>query len=154
MNKTLFLTILISLLLLTACETTHLKPKNLIVASNDNVQLGLLYLQKNYLELAYQKLQLALSQNPDSVFANEALAYYFQQQNNMAMADKYYLIALKKEPNSASLLNNYGAFLCLKNEYTKGIHYLIQAQEATPENKKNIDQNIEICRALETQKAV
>lgn len=121
-------------LLLQACQQ-HIKEKDAPVkgradlgkAATFNVQLGLGYLKQGDRPRAKKKLLTALKQEPTSADVNAALAYYFEQTNEVAEAKKFYLKALEFSSNSGAQLNNYGTFLCRQANYKEAEHYFLRA---------------------------
>ncbi|WP_173237103.1 type IV pilus biogenesis/stability protein PilW [Legionella antarctica] len=127
-----FLIIMTSLFLL-ACqhnkinqEQTSKKP-DLGKAASFNVQLGLGYLKQGDRPRAKKKLITALKQEPRSADVNAAIAYYFEQTNELEQARKYYLKAISLSSNGGAQLNNYGTFLCRRGQYKKAETYFLNA---------------------------
>jgi len=118
---------------LQACQST--KPpepnigrkKDLNKAASYNVQLGLGYLKQGDRPRAKKKLLVALEQEPNSPDVNAAMAYFFEQTNELEDAKTYYLKAVALSSNSGSQLNNYGTFLCRQGEYKKAEGYFLKA---------------------------
>lgn len=98
-----------------------------IAASQINVQLGLAYLEQRQIPKAKQKLLLALQQNPHSITAVDATAYFWEVTGNGASADQYYRLAISLNPKSGQALNNYGTFLCRNKHYVAAKNYLLSA---------------------------
>jgi type IV pilus assembly protein PilF len=96
-------------------------------AANDNVQLGLLYLQREENVNAKEKLLLALQQAPNWPTALDAMAFYFESTGDQNQAGYYYRRALKSAPNSGQVLNNYGVFLCRHGAYQLAVPYFLKA---------------------------
>ncbi|MDP3268947.1 MAG: type IV pilus biogenesis/stability protein PilW [Legionella sp.] len=125
---------ILSLMFLQACqpikdtETPVSKKTDLSRAASYNTQLGLEYLKQGDRPRAKSKLLTALKQKPKSPDVNAALAYYFEQTNELDQAKKYYDTAMKLSPTGAQL-NNYGAFLCRQGEYKNAEIYFKKAVE-------------------------
>lgn len=116
--------------------TSCLSPQNANLSSNNhhnpkasayNVQLGLAYLHQGNQQRAKQKLLTAVAEDPNSINANDALAYYFECVQNIAEAENYYQRALQLSPQSGAALNNYGAFLCRQKQYIRANDYFMKA---------------------------
>ncbi|MEM1244579.1 MAG: type IV pilus biogenesis/stability protein PilW [Pseudomonadota bacterium] len=107
--------------------TTKISAKQKQTAANDNVRLGLAYLQQSRFAIAKQKLLLALQQTPRSTQALDAMAYFQQRTGNNQLAEKYYKRALYYAPTSGKALNNYGVFLCRNKRYPQAIRYFVEA---------------------------
>ena len=105
------------LLSLSACSGTPSKasPKD-SKAAEYNARLGAEYTRKGRLNLANEKLQKALEQNPQSADANHYFALLQQKLGATGKADQYFRKAIKLKPKDPHLLNNYGSHLC-KNGY-------------------------------------
>ena len=131
MNLWLRFTLILVNLLLSACATqsnsvNHL-PSDYSSASKVNVDLGLAYLEQGNIVRAKQKLLLAIEQNPDSVSAYSAMAYFMETTENISQARHYYLYAIKIAKHKAGPENNYGTFLCRQKDYQQGIEYILKA---------------------------
>jgi type IV pilus assembly protein PilF len=81
-------------------------------AAEDNIKLGVAYLQTGDTPHAKEKLLLALEEAPDWAPAQDALGYFFESTGDKKIAEKYYQQALALSPHSGASLNNYAAFLC------------------------------------------
>lgn len=97
------------------------------LAAKYNTRLGLAYFSQGNLPLAKSKLLRALKQNPNDANVNSALAYYFEQTNDIKLADKYYNTAIKLSSNSGDHLNNYAKFLCKIGNFQKADRYFMLA---------------------------
>lgn len=79
-----------------------------------NVQLGLNYLQANNLDLASQKLERALEQDPRLPAAHYAYALLQERIGRDELADRHYRRAVALDPKYSDAFNAYGVFLCRK----------------------------------------
>ena len=134
MPKLLFSLLILTAILLQSCQHNDFKeeevsnPKtNLSKAATYNVQLGLGYLKQGDRPRAKRKLLTAIKQAPNSPDVNSAMAYYFEQSNEMEKAKKYYLKAIDLSSSSGAQLNNYGTFLCRIGDYTHAEPYFLKA---------------------------
>ncbi len=138
----------IFLLELTAC---NLQQNNQIIktnsaAANDNMQLGLAYLQQGDRVRAKHKLLLALQQDNNSAQVQDAMAYYCEIIGNTQQAEIFYLRALKLAPKSGIELNNYGVFLCHLNRYAESEkQFLAAAQDQNYLNTAKAYENAGLC---------
>jgi type IV pilus assembly protein PilF len=103
------------------------KKTDLNKAASYNVQLGLGYLKQGDRPRAKKKLLSAMEQEPTSADVNAAMAYYFEQTNELTEAKKYYLKAITLSSESGAQLNNYGTFLCRQGDYKKAEGYFLKA---------------------------
>ncbi len=81
-------------------------------ASRYNVQLGLQYLSQGRRELAMEKLNRALEQDPRNPDAHTALAFAYDRFGEPALADAAYKRALRLSDDNPEIRNTYGVFLC------------------------------------------
>jgi len=81
-------------------------------ASNVNADLGIRYLQAGRLQLANEKLQKALNQDPNSLAANHYYAILQQRLGDTNKARQYFSKAVNISPKDPEVRNNYGSFLC------------------------------------------
>jgi len=82
------------------------------IAADDNVKLGLAYLQEGNTPRAKEKLLMAVEQAPRWAVAKDALGYFFEVTGDKKTAEKYYQQAIILSPYDGASLNNYGTFLC------------------------------------------
>lgn len=123
-SRHFFLTLVVvmaSALLLAGCATTSGgskskqrsgKPTPAQEAASYNVQLGARYMQQGRVELAKQKLERALEQDPNSANAHTSIAVLFESIGKMEQAEYHYRRAVRLDPENAGALNNFGTFLC------------------------------------------
>lgn len=127
---------ILTCLLVQACQShveeenkneSTIKRTDLSKAAAFNTQLGLGYLKQGNRPRAKRKLLTALKQQPESPDVNAAMAYYFEQTNELDKAKTYYLKAVSLSSNGGSQLNNYGTFLCRQGDYAKAETYFLKA---------------------------
>ncbi|MBI5451684.1 MAG: type IV pilus biogenesis/stability protein PilW [Gammaproteobacteria bacterium] len=92
-----------------------------------NAQLGLSYMKAGNLEVAEVKLLRALAQDPELVETYQYLAELYSQKGMYTEAEDYYRQALRRAPQDASALNNYGAFLCGRGRYQEAERQFLKA---------------------------
>lgn len=90
-------------------------------AAQINLQLALHYMHKKDMSRAKRKLELAHEQNPDNVDILMMLAYWYQQQHQADLAQKWYHKALDLHPHNLDLINNYSDFLCEQQQYQQSV---------------------------------
>jgi type IV pilus assembly protein PilF len=125
-------TLLVSLVLGACVTTTNIDPappKEPEEAAEINTQLGAEYLRQGKLELAQEKLEKAIEQNPQLASAHTYLALVYDQLGDEPKAEKHYERALKLEPGTATTLNLYGAFLCRHDREKEADKYFEQAAQ-------------------------
>ncbi len=120
--------------LLSACVTEPRDPDfagadaiNTDAAAKNRVSLGLTYLTNGNFSQAKANLDKALNFAPKSADAHFAMAYYYQQVDELALSEEYYLKALKLAPENPNIINSYGAFLCEQGRYEKAKSYFLKA---------------------------
>jgi type IV pilus assembly protein PilF len=123
--RTLVVSIIV--ILLSACSPLADNNESLQMAANDNVQLGLAYLQQNDVPRAKEKFLLACQQAPKWPVALDAMAYFLEQTDDNAGAATYYQRAIVYSPKDGGALNNYGAFLCRNHNPQQAIEALLRA---------------------------
>ncbi len=128
--------ITLSISLLSACSSQS-KKVDMQSAASYNAQLGAKYLQAGRLELANEKLEKALKQNPNSSEVNHFYAILKQRIGDNKAATKYFKKAIRINKKDPSLLNNYGSHLCQIGHITEAIEYFDLATQnpfyTTPE---------------------
>jgi type IV pilus assembly protein PilF len=120
--------------LLSGCVTEPRDPAfagaagiNTDAAAKNRVSLGLTYLSNGNFSQAKANLDKALHFAPKSADAHFAMAYYYQQVDELALTEEYYLKALKLAPENPNIINSYGAFLCEQGRYEKAKSYFLRA---------------------------
>ncbi|MGD2172751.1 MAG: type IV pilus biogenesis/stability protein PilW [Gammaproteobacteria bacterium] len=119
--------LLLILGLLQACVAVNPQQTQNEKASAVNVQLGIGYLQQNKLDLASEKLEKALRQNPDSASAHNAYAILQDRLKQYDKAEYHYRRATELDPKDSQAANNYGAFLCRNGREREAEEYFLQA---------------------------
>ena len=109
--------LLVFTLLTTGCVVVQEGPTQSEKASKINVQLGIGYYYQGNLELANEKLQKAIAQDPKSSQAHHAYAVLQNRFLNRENADYHFQKAIEYDENNSEALNNYGAFLCQDEKF-------------------------------------
>lgn len=119
------------LTLQSACITTETNPVEVSLddAAQANLQLGANYLQRGELELAREKLEKAVSQDPDLAGARSYLAILYERIGEDKLADQNYRAALRLAPRNPDVANSYGGYLCRTGERREGLEYFRKAGE-------------------------
>lgn len=126
MKIILKIVLIIFLLQITACNLQKINTKNPI-AADDNMQLGLAYLQQGDRARAKHKLLLAMQQDKNSAQVQDAMAYFLEVTGETKQAESRYLIAIQLAPHSGAEHNNYGAFLCRIGKYSESEQQFLAA---------------------------
>ncbi|HZF25876.1 MAG TPA: type IV pilus biogenesis/stability protein PilW [Steroidobacteraceae bacterium] len=131
MNTRLFLGA-IALLALGACTTTPPtsssgRPTSPTEAATFNAQLSIEYLKKGDLAVAREKVDRALSQDPNNVSVQMTAGLVYDRLGDDKKADEHYAAALRLKPDDPEMQNNYGVYLCRKGKTNEGEKMLLKA---------------------------
>lgn len=102
---------------LASCATTSGEPdipnipRNPQAAEN-NIRLGVIYMQQGRMPLANTKFKRALAQDPSSSLVYWANAVFEEKLGEMETAEKYFRKAVQLNKKDSEAHNNFGAFLC------------------------------------------
>lgn len=96
-------------------------------AANYNARLGAEYTRTGRLNLANDKLQKALAQDPSSGEAHHYYALLQQRLGQNQKADTYFRRAISLSPKDPHLLNNYGSHLCRNGDYQAASKHFLAA---------------------------
>jgi type IV pilus assembly protein PilF len=130
-----------ALVALTACVTSGgsvSEPASETEAAIANTNLGAGYLRQGNTELAIERLQRALAQDPRLVQAHTTIAIAYNQIGRFDDAEEHFRRATQLEPNDGAAANAYAAYLCERgNRWADARPYFRRAAEdgdyATPE---------------------
>jgi type IV pilus assembly protein PilF len=131
-------------LVLLACSTTSTvvrdrapAPGSKDEAAVANMNLGAGYLRQGRPDLAIERLQRALKQNPRLADAHSTIAIAYDQTGAFDDAEQHYKRATQLEPANAAAANSYAVFLCRRNRWRDAEPYFQRAADtpsyATPE---------------------
>jgi type IV pilus assembly protein PilF len=76
---------------------------------------------------ATQKINFALSEAPNDPLVLDAMGFYLEKAGDLDGANGFYFKALLTAPQSGTIRNNYGAFLCRNGYSEDAINYFMQA---------------------------
>lgn len=115
-----------------------------------NAKLGLNYMQQGSYDVALEKLQRALQQNPDLPEAHHYLAELYRQLGNHELAEQHYRRALRISPDDPALQNNFGVFLCDRGRYREAEERFLRASRVpTYKRPHEAFQNAALCALRE-----
>jgi len=102
-----------------------------------NLNLGVAYLRQGRPELALERLDRALSQNPRLADAHSTIALAYDQLGELEEAANHYRRATQLEPDNAAAANSYAVFLCRNDNWGDAERYFRRAADnplyTTPE---------------------
>jgi type IV pilus assembly protein PilF len=90
-------------------------------AAKYNIQLGTAYLQQGNLNLAREKLERALKQNPRDPDVHTSLGLLYDRTGDAKGADRHFREALRLAPDNPDLGNNYAIYLCKNGRVEEGV---------------------------------
>ena len=137
MNTTRLFSIAAVLYLLAACASSGNNGSSDEQAAIANMNLGAGYLQQGRYDLAIDRLQRAIVQNPRLVEAHTMLALSYDQIGSLADAETHYQRATQLDSSNAAAANAYAVFLCRQNRWQEAKPFFRRAVEnptyATPD---------------------
>jgi type IV pilus assembly protein PilF len=90
-------------------------------AAKYNIQLGTAYLQQGNFNLAREKLERALKQNPRDPDVHTSLGLLYDRTGDLKGADRHFREALRLAPDKPDLGNNYAIYLCKNGRVEEGV---------------------------------
>lgn len=90
-------------------------------AAKYNIQLGTAYLQQGNYNLAREKLERALKQNPRDPDVHTSLGLLYDRTGDIKGADRHFREALRLAPDKPDLGNNYAIYLCKNGRVAEGV---------------------------------
>ena len=99
-------------------------------AADLNYQLGARYYRKGDYDLARDRLQLALKQDPKNGFAWSTLGLTYEALGNVRLAEEAYENAVRVAPRDFKIQENYAVFLCRQGRFDDARRYFDKAIKA------------------------
>lgn len=96
-------------------------------AAAANVNLAAGYLRQGRPELAIERLQRALKQDPKLADAHSTIAIAYDQLGSLEDAEVHYKKATQLDPENSSAANAYAVFLCRQNRWKDAEPYFKKA---------------------------
>ena len=96
-------------------------------AAGYNVQLGIAYMHQGNLQLAKDKLDRAMAEDPQEPSVHSAMALLYDRLELPAKADAEFREALRLGPNDPDILNNYAIYLCRTGKTDQGVKFFMTA---------------------------
>ncbi len=94
-----------------------------------NAQLGLGYLANGQLDLAWERLNAALREDPDYATAHNGMALVYNRLNEPDKAEEHFQRAIALNPSDSAAQTNYGSFLCEHGRIDEGEKHFMKAVE-------------------------
>lgn len=118
---------LLLLSLLAACASDLPKGVSREDAARVNLQLGVDYARKNDFDLAIEKLNRAIKQDPSLTMAYSTIAYVYAAKGMNELAEQKYRKAISLDSADGTLSNNFGVFLCANGKTEEALRYFALA---------------------------
>ena len=94
-----------------------------------HAKLGSGYLREGKLELAWHRLNKALTIEPKYSIAHNTMALLYERLGQAEKAREHYQLAVSYNPADSSAQTNYGSFLCRQGEYVAAEQQFQKAME-------------------------
>jgi type IV pilus assembly protein PilF len=95
-------------------------------AAKYNIQLGTAYLQQGNYNLAKEKLERALKQNPRDPDVHTSLGLLYDRTGDVKSADRHFREALRMAPDKPDVSNNYAIYLCKNGRAEEGVERFVE----------------------------
>jgi len=109
----------------TRTPTEYVAPD--VKAAEINMQLGLNYMQRGDYQVALDKLQRSLQQNPNLPSTHNTIGVLYQRLGEMDKAEHHFKEAVERAPDYSEAQNNYGVFLCQQKRYKEAEQRFLEA---------------------------
>lgn len=125
---TLRLTVVaLATLTLAACAANVRQGRKDKDAASYNTQLGVEYMRQGDLARAKDKLDRAVSEDPQSPDAHSARAMLFERMGERSKADAEFHAALRLAPHDPQVINSYAVYLCSSGRTDEGVKNFLEA---------------------------
>lgn len=98
-------------------------------AARLNTELGVAYARQGQFDVALEKLERALEQNPNHAPAHSAIALVYVQRRDPVKAEDHYRRALRLSPRDPYTRNNFAIFLCGQNRFADAETLFVEAAQ-------------------------
>jgi len=126
--------VIAALFVISGCISTTTGPPEKKADQGDaaelNYQLGARYYRKGDFDLARDRLELALEQNPKNGLAWSALGLTYEALGNLRLAEDAYDNAVRVAPRDYKIQENYAVFLCRQDRFDDARRYFDKAIKA------------------------
>jgi type IV pilus assembly protein PilF len=125
---------LATVLVISGCVSTTTGPPEKKADQGDaaelNYQLGARYYRNGDYDLARDRLELALEQDPKNGMAWSALGLTYEALGNLRLAEDAYNNAVRVAPRDFKIQENYAVFLCRQDRFDDARKYFDKAIKA------------------------
>ena len=112
--------LVVALLLALPSQAQDQGPDPLLEAGRINARLAMEYLKREQVQIAEEKIQKALLQNPKDINVQLSAGLVYERLNNKKRAETHFRNALKANADSPEAQNALGAFLCRNGQAKQG----------------------------------
>jgi len=144
---TRLIVLFLSVLLVQACASSGGRRDD-AAAAVANLNLGAEYLRQGRHDVAIDRLQRALEQDPRNADVHSTLAVAYDTQGYTDLAEEHYRRATQLAPQNPSAANSYGVFLCRHSRWNEAQPYFRRAADTVSYSAEVALTNAGIC-ALE-----
>ncbi|MGH8129336.1 MAG: type IV pilus biogenesis/stability protein PilW [Steroidobacteraceae bacterium] len=102
-------------------------PDPLLEAGKINARLAMEYLKREQLQVAREKVEKALVQNPKDVNVQLSAGLVYERLRDTKRAEQHFRQALRSDANSPEAQNALGAFFCRNKQHAKGEEMFLKA---------------------------
>jgi len=99
----------------------------LLEAGKINARLAMEYLKREQLQVAQEKVDKALVQNPKDVSVQLSAGLVYERLHDKKRAERHFRQALRADADSPEAQNAFGAFLCRNGDHDKGEAMFLKA---------------------------
>jgi type IV pilus assembly protein PilF len=110
-----------------AAHAQSQSPDPIKEAGRINARLAMEYLKRDQLQVAQEKVDKALQQNPHDVNVQLSAGLVYERLLETKKAEKHYRQAVREDSESPEALNALAAFLCRNKQQAKGEEMFLKA---------------------------
>ena len=96
-------------------------------SSDIYVKLAIAYMRNGQMDVALQQAKKAVSIDPDSTGAHNAIALIYSRLGEMELAERHYRRGIEAEPRNPYIRNAFGTFLCQQGRYDEAEQEFVNA---------------------------
>lgn len=119
--------LVVALLLALPSQAQDQGPDPLLEAGKINARLAMEYLKREQLQVAREKVDKALLQNPKDVNVQLSAGLVYERLHDKKRAERHFHQALRADADSPEAQNALGAFLCRNGQHDKGEAMFLKA---------------------------